>query len=140
MGALNYYIKIAGDEQCLNTIAAEYAQNTVWREMFGLTVCENEDGKHTLEIEALIDNFLPTNHMLFSFLSRWAACDLYIVDDCEEYLFGTMSKTDFMQYMYRRWESKIDFAYSQFGTMIVKYRHYHKNRRKLYAKYYIKIR
>ena len=140
MGSLNYYIKIAGDSQALAQIAAEYTHNKTYQETFGLMMCEEGNGEFTLGIEALIDNFLPTNHMLFSLFSRYAIYDLYIVDDQGKQKIGAMSKTDFIQYMYCKWENRIDLVYAQFGTMVIKYKRYHRNRKKLYPKYYVKIR
>ena len=140
MGSWNYYIEIKIDGQTLNRMISEYKQHQTYQEVFYFG--KSEDGcseGYSAEIISIIDNFLPANHLIYNFLSKYHSYGLCIKTNDIERTFDFIQKSDFIKFMYDIWENKIDFVYDQLGVIAIKYKQYHKIRSKLYKKYYTRV-
>jgi len=139
VGSWNYYIEIKTDKSTLDRMALEYKQNQTYQEIFRFEIFEGCcDGYHA-GVEALIDNFLPTNYLIYHFLSCHASCDLCIRTNGIEQKYDFVKKSEFIKFMYDAWEEKIDFVYAQLGVIVIKNKQYYRTRNRLYKKYYVKI-
>ena len=140
MGSWNYYIEIKTDKSTLDRMIFEYKQNRTYQEVFRFESFEDwcDDG-YNAGFEAIIDNFLPTNYLIYNFLSRYISCDLCIKTNGVKRKYDFIKKSEFIKFMYDVWEEKIDYVYDQLGVMVIKNKQYHKTRSKLYKKHYVRI-
>ena len=140
MGAWNYYIEIKADKQILDDMLSSYEQNKAYQTAFNFA---KKDGSclngYNAGIEAVIDNFLPANHLIYKFLAPYVSCNLCIKTNEIERAYDFTQKADFIKFMYDAWEQNIDSAYERLGTMVVNHKRYYKLRNRLYKKYFIKI-
>ena len=140
MGSWNYYIEVKADNETLQRMISEYEQSQIYKKMFFFGKCKDGYGDgYNAGIMSVIDNFLPSSHLIYSFLSSYIICDFYIKTNGIERIFDFTRKSDFIKFMYDAWEDKIDFVYDQLGVIAIDCARYHKVRSKLHRKYYIRI-
>lgn len=140
MGALDFYIDIKADESALNSLMNIYNSNPLFQTAFNFARFTNEyDIKFNAGISSVIDNFLPANHLIYKFLSLVNVKCIYIKTNGIEHNFDFPQKSDFISFMYCSWESRLDDAYRQYGTVLINVKKYRQSRNKLYWRYYKKV-
>ena len=139
MGSLDYFIEIRTDSSTLNNMIQEYSRNSIYQSAFFFGKNNDDCDGMSAGFIVAIDNFLPANHLIYDFLTNYISCDLHIETNGNKRKFDFGKKRDFIKYMYDIWERKIDFAYENFGAIIINHKNYYKQRNKLYRKYYKKI-
>lgn len=140
MGSWNYYIDLKVDKSILEDMIYKYQQNKTYQAAFYFgKKDESFSNNYNAGFMAVIDNFLPTNHLIYNFLSLYASHDLYIRTNRIERIYDFTRKSQFVKFMYDVWEKKIDFAYESLGVIVLDYKQYYKIRNRLYKKYYMRI-
>ncbi len=140
MGVFSFYIDIKADENVLNSLMNIYNANPLFQTAFHFARFTDEyDGKFNAGISSYIDNFLPANHLIYKFLSSVDVKCIYMKTNGIERNFDFPQKSDFISFMYTSWENRLDYAYRQYGTILINVKKYRQSRNKLYWRYYKKI-
>ena len=137
MGVFPFSINIKADKNDLNLLLSEYAKNDIFRRAFSFSFLDN--GDFDAGIEAVFDNFLPTNYLIFIFLSN-AHGSIVIYTNGFEHLFNFDDRSEFINYMCNAWDKRLEYVYCNFGTLLLDTKKYHRSRNKLYSKYYKKLK
>ena len=137
MGVFDFIIDIKTEEEIICFFNKEYGRNSLYQRAFYFnSFADNEDTKFNAGISSVLDNFLPANHLIYNFLSSAESKQIYIRTNGDERVFDFNCKSDFISYMYARWEKRLDAQYKQFGTILLDVKKHRQIRDKLYTKYY----
>lgn len=140
MGSWNFYIELKADDDTIKDMLYEYTKNTVYQTAFYFGYIENDyNDEYKMIFVSVIDDFLPVNHLIYSFISHYMCDKIYIKTNNIKRIFDFEKKSDFVKFMYDTWEDKIDFVYGNLGVILIDYKKYYKVRNKLYRKYYKKF-
>ena len=139
MGVMNYYLSFAIDKSKQKEIEKIYSNQ--YSDFFNFGIKEGTiQEKATVYIESCFENFLVSNYKIFDFIEQ-------IKRKNEDFFFTTneikqswhfVTKSDFLNFMYQKWEKKLDRFYCQYGTLVIPPKKYWKTHRKLFKKYYRK--
>lgn len=139
MGAFEYYIQIRTDKITAEHMVSEYEKNSLCQRLFSLKSETDSCDGYNVQLKAVIDNFMPANHLIYNFLSNYQSSGLHIRTNNIEQPYDFVKRADFIKFMYDTWQEKISCAYAQFGVMTINNRKYYKVRNRMYYKYYVKI-
>lgn len=137
MGVFNFYINIKCSKNDSSLLLSEYQKNSIYCQTFAFNSFTNSG--FDAGIEAILDNFLPTNYLIYSFLSK-ANDDIVISTNGFDHLFDFKIRSEFINFMCNAWEDRLEYLYCNFGTLLIDMKKYHKSRNKLFSKYYRKFK
>lgn len=79
MGSWNFYIDLKVDSDDANALLQEYISSDLFQSAFSYAMFpEWMDRNFNVGISGVIDNFLPTNNLIYKFLSKFKKGSLYI--------------------------------------------------------------
>lgn len=142
MGIWNFFIDLNVELEDATTLLQEYENSHLYQNVFHYGIVSVQaKSEYAAGISSVIDNFLPANNLIYSFLSREKERNgsFYIRTGEVVRLFDFEKKSEFINFMYNTWESSIDMAYKKVGVIIIDQNQYLKNRNRLYKKYYKKL-
>lgn len=139
MGIMNYYLDFTFDKARQDEIKNIYEERYI--DFFSLCFAESEiQNKIEVSIESCFENFLIANYAIFDFVEELKReneiISFSINKEIENWNFD--EKSDFIYFVYKKYEEKISHFYSTFGTFVINPHKYWKTFQKLHKKYYRK--
>lgn len=142
MGSLNFNIRLKIEHDVAYNLLREYENSDLYKETFyyGILV-DWLKSDYIAEITSNIDSFLPANTLIYYFLCSQSIqeCSLIINTQGEDHLFDFETKSEFICFMYKVWENRIDDIYHRYGTIILNPKTHIRTRNKLFKKYYKRL-
>ena len=142
MGIWDFFIDLKIELNDATTLLDEYENSNLYRNIFHYGIIADEaKSEYIAGISSIIENFLPANNLIYSFLSQGKKRNgnFYIRTGGIERLFDFEKKSEFINFMYNTWETNIDIAYKNVGVIIINQNQHLKIRNKLYKKYHTKL-
>ena len=138
MGVYNFFIDLKLEERYIDMLKQEYQNSDIYQKAFHFNQLSNDIyTDYNAGISSVLDNFLPSNHLIYKFLCSCNCKKIYIRTNEIERLFDFETKSDFISFMYTSWEKKLDCAYHECGTFMIDVKKYRIVRNRLYKKYYV---
>lgn len=90
-------------------------------------------------VSGALVSFFSATKLIYNICCRIKECPLFINSLDQESCFNFESYLDFMDWMYKIWQKKLEYFDENFGAFVIKPSEYYRDYRKLQKKYYRKI-
>ena len=130
MGIETFYVKIKYNKiKSMKSILEKYNECLDYS-------LENDD---FFCISGALVSFFPAVELMYNIFSEIKEHTFTIASRNEEICYNFETYFDFLNWMYRIWQDKIDYFNKEMGAFIIKPSEYYTTRRKLWKKYYKKF-
>ena len=137
MGMESFYVNLSFGKDEKELIKKEIETKIVYKN--GLTFSDLSDNE--ISIMGSTFSFLPACCLIYKLCCNISKIQVEFTLETygEEKVFDFENKAQFINFMYSKWETKLDEVTEQFGAFLIKPQNAYKSLRKLRKKYYTKF-